>query len=235
VFRLPPLTPFVRQLLITLFAIFVLVAVAQNLLHIPVLRLFALDTTALSVATLWQLFTHVLVVPPTSVLPFFISLLFIWLILPPFEERYGAARVLQLALLATLCSAVLALLVGFLLPQYSAPIAGPETITLAAMSAYAVLLPPNAEISFFGVLPMKSQHLLYVVVGFSLLGFLTSLNATSLASDLGAIGAGVAFVKWWMQRPPPRRKTFSKRPSKPTKLRVVGRNDDDRPGGSYLN
>jgi membrane associated rhomboid family serine protease len=233
VFRLPPLTPFVRQLLITLFAIFVLVAVLQNLLHVPVLRLFALDTTEPSLATLWQLFTYVLVVPPTAVLPFFISLLFIWLILPPFEERYGAARVLQLALLATVCSGLLALLVGTLLPAYSSPIAGPETITLAAMSAYAVLLPPNAEISFFGVLPLKSQHLLYVVLGFSLLGFLTNLNATSLASDLGAIGAGIAFVKLWMQRPP-RRRTFTRKPGKATKLRVVGK-DDDRPGGGWLN
>ncbi|MDB4987464.1 MAG: hypothetical protein JWN04_2642 [Myxococcaceae bacterium] len=232
-FRLPPLTPLVRKLLITLFSIFVLVAVAQNLLHIPVLRTFALDTSELSVATAWQLFTYVLVVPPTAVLPFFISLIFIWLILPPFEERYGAARVLQLAAIATLSSGLLALLVGLLLPQYAAPVAGPETITLSAMAAYAVLLPPNAEISFFGVLPLKSQHLLLVVVGFSLLGFLTSLNATALASDVGSIGAGVAFVKWWMQRPP-RRRTFQRKPGKAAKLRVVGR-DDDRPGGGYLN
>jgi membrane associated rhomboid family serine protease len=230
VFRLPPLTPFVRKLLIGLFSIFVIVAIAQNLLRVPVLRIFALDTQQLSLATLWQVFTYVLVVPPTSVLPFFISLLFIWLILPPFEERYGASRVFQLALIATLCSAALALLVGLIVPQYSASIAGPETITLAAMSAYAVLLPPNAEISFFGVLPMQSKHLLLVVLGFSLLGFLTTLNATSLASDLGAIGGGIAFVKWWMQRPP-RRRTFQR---KPGKLRVV-RSDEDPPRGGWLN
>lgn len=234
-FRLPPLTPFVRQLLITLFAVFVLVAVAQNLLNIPVLRIFALDTTDPSLATAFQLFTYVLVVPPTAVLPFFISLLFIWLILPPFEQRYGKARVFQLTLLGTVCSGLLALLVGFLMPQYAAPLAGPAAITLAAMSAYAVLLPPHAEISFFGVVPMQSKHLLWVIVGISLLGFLTSLNATSLASDLGAIGAGIAFVKLWMQRPP-RRRTFSRKPGKPTKLHVVGRDEgSDRPGGGWLN
>ncbi|MDB4972765.1 MAG: hypothetical protein JWN48_1106 [Myxococcaceae bacterium] len=232
-FRLPPLTPFVKSLLIALFALFVLVAVAKNFIGIDLVTLFALQTHRLSLATVWQLFTYVLIVPPTAVLPFLLSGLFIWLILPPFEERYGATRVLQLAIAATLASGVLALLVGLALPSMAAPIAGPQTITLGAMSAYAVLLPRNAEINFFGVLPIKSQQLLWVIIGFSLLGFLVSPNVTSLASDLGAIGAGVAFVKWWMQRPP-RRRTFQRKPGKAGKLRVVGR-DDDRPGGGYLN
>lgn len=233
-FRLPPLTPFVRKLLIALFAIFVLVAIAQNFLNLPVLRWLALDTQTLSIATLWQLFTHSLVMPPRDIFPLFISLLFIWLILPPFEERYGATRVFQLALVGTLCSAALALLAGQLLPQYAGPIAGPGTITLAAMSAYAVLLPPHAEISFFGVLPMQAKHLLLVIVGLSLLGFLVSPNAAALASDVGAIGGGVAFVKLWMQRPP-RRRTFTKKPGKAGgKLRVV-RGDEDPPRGGWLN
>ncbi len=228
-FRLPPLTPFVRKLLIALAVVFVAGAVAQNFFGIPVTQVLALNTQALSLATLWQVFTNVLVQSPTAVFPLFLNLLFIWLILPPFEERYGAARVFQLTLLATLCSSLAALAVGQLLPQYSARLEGPGPITLAALSAYAVLLPPHAEVSFFGVLPLQSRHLLWLVLGLSLLGFLTSLNATSLASDLGAIGAGLLFVKWWMQRPP-RRRTFQRRG---TKLRVIGR--EEPPGGGWLN
>jgi membrane associated rhomboid family serine protease len=234
VFRLPPLTPFVKKLLIALFAIFVIVAIAQNFLGVPLVAWLALDTTSLSVATLWQPFTHVLVMPPRDVFPLLISLLFIWLILPPFEERYGAARVFQLTVLASVSAAVLGLLVGLMLPQYSGPIAGPGPITLAAMSAYAVLLPPNAQISFFGVIPMQARQLLWVIVGFSVLSFLVSPNAAALASEVGAIGAGIVFVKWWMQRPP-RRRTFTRKPGKgPSKLRVV-RSDEDPPRGGWLN
>jgi hypothetical protein len=233
VFRLPPLTPFVRKLLIALFALFVLVAIAQNLMGIPVVRLLALHTTSLSIATSWQIFTHSLVMEPRDVFPLFISLLFIWLILPPFEERYGGTRVFQLALVGTLAAALLALLVGHLFPNQSGPIAGPGTITLAAMSAYAVLLPPHAEINFFGVLPMQAKHLLLVILGMSLLGFLVAPNAAALASDVGAIGGGVAFVKLWMQRPP-RRRTFTRKPGKPSKLRVV-RSDEDPPKGGWVN
>jgi len=230
VFRLPPLTPFVRKLLIALAAIFVFTALAQNFAGVPVVPLFALATHAVSVATVWQIFTNVLVQSPTGVFPLFLNLLFIWLILPPFEERYGAGRVIQLALITTLCSSVLALATGLLLPQYAARLEGPGPITLGAISAYAMLLPPHQEVSFFGVLPLQSRHLLWLVVAMSLLGFITSLNATSLASDLGAIAGGVAFVRLWMQRPP-RRRTFQRKPSK---LRVVGR-DDERSGGGWLN
>ena len=228
-FRLPPLTPFVKKLMIALSVTFVVVAIVNRLIY-PVLELLWLETRVLSLATVWQVFTYVLVLPPTSLLPFLLSLLFIWWILPPFEERYGPARVFQLALIGTLGSALLALLAGQVFPGAAAPVSGPGPITLAAMSAYAVLLPPYAEISFFGVLPLKARQLLWVIVGFSLLGFLTSWSATHLASDVGAIGAGVLFVKHWMQRPPPRR-TFQKKPSK---LRVVGR-DDERPKSGWLN
>jgi len=233
VFRLPPLTPFVRKLLIALFALFVVVAIAENFLSIPVVRLLALETRELSVATAWQVFTHSLVMAPRDLFPLLISLLFIWLILPPFEERYGASRAFQLALAGTLCAAFAALLVGLVLPNQSGPIAGPGSITLAAMSAYAVLLPAHAEINFFGVLPMQAKHLLLVIIGMSVLGFLVQPNAAALASDVGAIGAGVAFVKWFMQRPP-RRRTFSRKPGKPSKLRVV-RSDEDPPKGGWVN
>lgn len=228
-FRLPPLTPFVRKLLITLSAIFVVVAIVNRFVY-PVLGLLELEPRVLSVATLWQIFSYVLVVPPNALFPLLLSLLFIWWILPPFEERYGATRVFQLSLLGTLGSALLAIVAGQLFPDWSAPVSGPGPITLAAISAYAVLLPPHSEISFFGVLPMRAKQLLWVIVGFSLLGFITSWSISHLASDVGAIAAGVLFVKSWMQRPP-RRRTFQRKP--PSKLRVVG--SDDKPRGGWMN
>jgi membrane associated rhomboid family serine protease len=232
-FQFPPLTPFVRKLLIGLFAIFVIAALAQNFAAVPIVRLFALDTYELSVATLWQIFTNVLVQSPTGVFPLLINLLFIWLILPPFEDRYGTPRTVQLLLTATVCSSLAAILTGQLFPSYAGFLEGPGPLTLGAMSAYAVLLPPSAQVNFFGVLPMRSQHLLWVIVGLSVLGFITSKNLVSLASDLGAIGGGIGFVKLWMQRPP-RKRTFQKKAGA-AKLRVVSKDDDERPRGGWIN
>jgi membrane associated rhomboid family serine protease len=232
VFRLPPLTPLVRSLLLVLLGLFVACAVLENFLSMSVIELFALEPRVLSFLTPLQVLTYVWIMPPVpgAVFSLLLSLLFLWLIVAPFEERYGKRRVVELIAVAAVCAALPALLVGQLAPRYAGLLAGPQIITLAAMCAYAVLLPPYAEVSFFGLLPLKPKHLLGIVVGFSVLGFLTTANAASLAADLGAIGGGVAFVKWWMQRPPPRGSR-----KKPGRLRVVGKNDDDSGSKQWLN
>jgi membrane associated rhomboid family serine protease len=216
----------VRVQLIALLVIFVLTAILQNFVGISIVELFALDTHALSVLTPLQLFTHVFIVSPNSnaILWLAVSGYFMWLILAPFEQRYGARRVIELTLVAAVCAGIPALASGLLLPSMAAPLAGPQVITLSAICAYGVLLPPYAEVSFFGWM-LKPKHLLLVILGFSVIGFLTSRNLAALAADLGAIAGGIAFVKYWMQRPPPRRGT--KRPKGSTRLRVVGRNDDE--------
>ncbi|MFT3927995.1 MAG: rhomboid family intramembrane serine protease [Myxococcales bacterium] len=201
--RFPPLTPAVRALLIALGCLFVLEAVLQNFLGVPVFQLLSLTTTRISPATAWQLLTHVFVVPPVPGIVFSlaISLAFIWLILAPFEARYGQTKVVQLAAVAAVSAGVPALLVGQLLPSMAGNLSGPETITLAAIAGYAVMLPPQAEVSFFGLFPMRAQHLILVVIGLSVLGFLTSRDAAQLAADCGAIAGGISFCKW-MQRAP---------------------------------
>lgn len=227
-FRLPPLTPVVRAQLIALLVIFVLAAILRNFVGVSVVELFALETRAISAFTPLQLFTHVFIVSPDPNAIFWLALsgYFMWLILAPFEQRYGARRVIELTFVAAVSAGIPALAAGLLLPRMAAPLAGPGPITLSAICAYAVLLPPYAEVSFFGWM-LKPKHLLFLILGFSVIGFLTSVNLAALAADLGAIGGGMAFVKYWMQRPPPRRGATRKKGS--PRLRVVGRDDDDQP------
>lgn len=208
--RFPPLTPAVRSLLIGLVSIFVLGAVLENFVHVPVFQLLSLTTTRISPATAWQLLTHVFAVPPQNGIEFslIISLAFIWLILAPFEARYGRARVMQLVVVSALSAGLPALLTGLLLPTMAGHLAGPATITLAAMAGYTVLLPEHAEVSFFGVFPMRAKHLMLVIIGFSVVRFLTSRDAAQLAADFGAVAGGIGFCKW-MQRAPSRKRKRS--------------------------
>jgi len=232
-FRLPPLTPFIKSLLIALIALFVTEAILQNFLDVPVFQLLALNPSLLSYQTAWQLFTHVLIVPaqPTFIFSLLLSLLFIWWIMAPFEARYGRTRVIQICVVSAVSAALAAILAGQLAPAYGSLVFGPQTITLCGMCAYAMLLPPHAELSFFGMFQMRPMQLIYLVAGFSLLSFLTSKNAAQLAADLGAIGGGIGFAKWWMLRAP-RRKIFGG--GKPKKrggpqLKVVKGGGDDEP------
>jgi len=231
-FRLPPLTPFVKGLMIALFALFVLEAILQNFVGVPVFELLALDPTSLSIATAWQVLTHVLIVPsdPGSVFNLLFSLLFLWWIMAPFESRYGRERVMQLSVVAALSAALGAVLAGQLAPDYSMRVFGPQVITLTGICAYATLLPPRAELNFFGLLPLRPNQLIYIMLGLSVLNFLTTKNLAQLAADLGAIAAGIGYAKYWMLRAP-RSKIFGGGTPKKRKgkgLRLV-KNDDEEP------
>ena len=126
-FRLPPLTPLVRSLLIALVGLFVLFAILENFAQLPVLELFILEPRRLSPLTPLQLFTHIFIQPPDSNAVFWLllSCYFLWLIVAPFEERYGKRRVLELVLLSAPSSGVPALLVGQIMPGFAGPIFGP--------------------------------------------------------------------------------------------------------------
>src|SRR4051794_33266390 len=108
------MTPFVRALLIALAALFVLTALLQNFAGVRVFEVLALNPTMLSVETAWQIVTHVLVVQPLpgSVVSLAFSLVFIWIILAPFEQRYGSDRAIQLSVVSAVAAALSVLLVG---------------------------------------------------------------------------------------------------------------------------
>lgn len=57
---------------------------------------------------------------------------------------------------------------------------------------------------------MTSNQLLWLLVGFSVLMFLATKNTAMLVGSLGAIAAGVGFVRW-MRGPGARRRTTRKR------------------------
>ena len=210
-FRLPPLTPFVKKLLIGLLGAFVAQLVLEVWLGVPVSTLLALSTETVGVPTLWQLFTYVLVWPPSpsSVAWLLISLLFFWWMMAPFEQRHGAARTAQLCLVSTLSASVPALLAGLLWPSY--PLFGSNVILIGVIGAFAASMPRDATISLFGLFPMRPVHLILLVIGWSLLGFLASKNLSGFVADLGALGGGMAFMRFLMR---PRRPKAPRPPKK---------------------
>ncbi len=206
VFRFPPLTPFVKKLLIALFGTWIAQILLQNWLGIPVLEVLALNTAALGLHTLWQLATHVFAAPtgPQYVLSMLITLLFLWWMLAPFEQRFGQKRTIQLCIVAALASAILGIGVGLFLPT-SHPLFGAQALLLASIAAFAWSYRGQGRMSLFGIVDMKPIHIIYLVLAYSLLMFITSGDAVSFAADLGAVGGGMGFIEW-LRRPPSRRR-----------------------------
>lgn len=224
-FRFPPLTPFVKKLLIALFGAWIFQIILQNWAAVPIFEILALDTAHLGVATLWQLGTHVLAFPtgPQAVFSMLISLVFLWWMLAPFEQRFGAKRTVQLCVVAALASAALALIVGLLVPNPRA-LYGAQAILLGSIAAFAWSYRGQGRMSFFGVIDMKPVHIIYLVLALSALLFMTSGDAVALAADVGAIGGGMAFIEW-LRRPPRRRRGPKRKKKGSLDLVQGGRND----------
>lgn len=219
-FRFPPLTPFVKRLLIVLFGAWIVQILLQNWAGIPIFEVLALDTRTLKIDTLWQLATHVVAFPtgPQAVFSMAIILVFLWWMLAPFEQRFGAKRTMQLCVVAALSSAVLALVIGAL-AHNPPPLYGAQAILLGSIAAFAWSYRGQGRMSFFGVIDMKPVHIIYLVLALSVLMFMTSGDAVSLAADVGAIGGGMAFIEWL--RRPPRRSRRPKRERLKGSLGVV--------------
>jgi len=225
-FAAPPLTPFVKRLIITLSVAFVMELVLTNFMHVAVFDWLALSPSTLGIPTLWQLITYVLVEPPQAVGGVLIGLLFMWLIMSPFELQFGARRTLQLTLCGMLAASIASVAVGLMLPG-SPPLFGSNPIAYAGMAATARAAGGSGRISLFGAFRMTSNQLLGLLAGLSLLWFLATRDHTQLVASLAALGAGVGYVEWmrrgmsmFMGRPKARRGG----------LRIVpGGRDSDRP------
>jgi membrane associated rhomboid family serine protease len=230
VFRFPPLTPLVKKLLIALFAAWIVQILLQNWAGVPTLALLALNTGSLGIHTLWQLGTHVFAFPtgPQAVVSMLLSLVFLWWMLAPFEQRFGQKRTIQLCVVSALSAALLGLLAGLVAPNPS-PLFGAQAIILGTIAAFAWSYRGQGRMSFFGVIDMKPVHIIYLVLAFSLLMFLISGDAVALAADLGAVGGGMGFIEW-LRRPPKRRRRRVKRGQRKSSFDVVegGRADEPR-------
>jgi membrane associated rhomboid family serine protease len=228
VFRFPPLTPFVRKLLIALFSAWIAQIILQNWAGVPVFEFLALDTAQPGLHTLWQLGTHVLAFPtgPQAVFSMLISLVFLWWMLAPFEQRFGEKRTIQLCVVAALFSAVLALFVGLLVASPS-PLYGAQAILIGSIAAFAWSYRGQGRMSLFGVIEMKSVHIIYLVLALSALMFITSRNAVALAANIGAIGGGMGFIEW-LRRPPRRRRPKHKKKGPLGVVQRGGRSDEPR-------
>jgi len=240
VFRFPPLTPFVKKLLIGLAATFVVTLLAEKLAGVPCFELLALAPT-IGIYSAWQIFTYVLVYPPEpgSVLSLGIGLVFLWWMAGPFEQRFGATRTVQLLLVGTVAAGVTTLIAAQLLP--SSITFGMSPFYMAIVAGYAISLPRNARLSFFGILPLKPMGIIWLFIGLSALMHIAADDWAGLMGDLAAVGAGVLFMKWILRpqraKPKKKKKNGSRRSHGFRVIEGGADDDDDDDGGPprYLN
>lgn len=218
----PPLTPVVKLFLIVLFTAFVTQVVLENIVGLPVTELLAVSSgTPLGPFSLVQIFTHVLVNPlsPTSLVWMLVGLLFLWWVGSPFEMRLGPKQTWWMALVGTVSAGIGTLLAAQVMPGASL---GNGPIIVAFIVGYAVTLPPNAQLSFFGVLPLKPKSLILFLVAFVVLGGLVGANFAGIVGDLTSIAASYGYMIWLLRPRRPKPRPTTKRSDRPKRRKDHG-------------
>ena len=213
-FRFPPVTPVVKVWLATTLATLVALMVATNFLGMTRMAEMLALVGSFGPHTAWQVITWPLAQPPNpqGLTGYLISALFFWLVAAPFELQWGSKKLVQLMVVITLGAGATALLAGLLIRGGGVFGFGPHV--LGVIAAYAWAIRHQGQLSFFGVLPMKAIHLIFLCVFLSLLQFLASRDVMSFAADLGAVGVAILFMRRLERRPPK-----PKKPKKPKKKR----------------
>lgn len=236
-FAFPPLTSLVKRLLIALGVTFVLEVLATYALGLPVAELLALFPHRFDVSLAWQIFTWPLVhvATPGSQWRVILDAVFFWLIVSPFENRFGPRRALQALgagwLGATIAALVVGLFVALVLGKPVGALFGLQCLVFSVLVA-SVSVVRVGSVSLFGVLPMKPWHAIAFALGLSALNFVMTRDAVPFAGDVGAVIAGYLFARW-MTTPRGSRKSVPTRVPRTSGFRIIegGKptGDDDKP------
>lgn len=227
-FVMPPITDFVKKLVIGLLAAYVLLLVLDRWLGMAVTPMLAMEPAG---PRLWQLVTFI-VVELEQPLWFLFGLVILWWVLSPLEASMGPRRVAQLCVVSTLAGSLPAYFFGFVVPG-SPALFGSSVLWFGGIGALT-WINRGRPMHFIGLPAMTANQTLLLWGGLSFLMFLFSKNHTHFIASLGAMGGGVGFIEW-LKRPTKPKKSPRVRRRSNHGLKVLdGGLDDDEPP-KYLN
>jgi len=238
-FRAPPLTPLVKILLVGLFGAFVVQTILARSFELDVAPLLAIHAgDGLGIPVVWQIVTHVLVhgVSSAALMSLMITLLFLWWMGAPFESRFGAVETMKLIGVGTISAGVAGVIATFLL---GGVVAGSGPWLGALITGYAATIPPNAQLSLLGIVPMKRNTLIWVIVAFVVLTSYIDGTWAAMIANLSALGCAWLWMKYRLAPRRPKAPKRRKNGGGSGRFQVIkgglddDDDDDDRP--KYLN
>lgn len=214
----PPLTQFTKLVMALILGAFVLLAVVEGVTKLPLAAVLALDTQALGVHTAWQFFAWPFVIPfhDRAILDAALALFFAYLIVAPFDARYGARNALVLMACSALGASIAALggglLLGLVLGRAGDPLYGSAPVLWGVLVG-GLFASPGDRVMVFGRFEAQRWHILLVVLVFSIFPVLRT-GGEMLAGFLGtwgAVGAAILWARFHAAPRSPKRKPPAKR------------------------
>jgi membrane associated rhomboid family serine protease len=204
----PPLTPVIKAVAITLAALYVLELLWVHwvgpeilgpdagfglMLHLP------LTPVEFFGGFVWQPLTYLLLHDPYNPSHVLLNLAMLWMFGAEVESLRGTRRFLLLLLLCGLSGALGVVILGLVGLGWASPAIGFSGAVYGVMAAYGLLFPDRT----LWPLPIRSRHLIYVVLGLTLLSFLIPGSNQSVGAHLGGLAGGALLVggpRWWRRR-----------------------------------
>lgn len=170
----------------------------------------------------WQLVTYAFLHDPGGVVSLVFTVLALWFMGSPLEERWGARRVFALLAVATLVGGVCVVAAGFVSPRiFRGVVVSPAAAVSALLAAWGAVH-ARQRVSFLGLATLSGAQLLGLMAAVSALQFVWQRDGAGVA---GLAGFPVGYL--FGARTTPRGGTRARRESGPN-LRVI------RGGGSDL-
>jgi len=191
---MPPLAPWMRNLLAGLFGLYVVELILLNL-GVPLERFFLYAIGGGFQP--WQLFTRFLVQGRTNVVNVLISLVVLYLILPSLPRLMERSKWIQALSATALVATVLPLLVDMLGVFPPMPRTGWTFLVLPMFVVFG-LAQPKSIINLMFVLPVPAS---YIVWG-TLVYVLMMLLAFPGSNTVEGVASWIGIVAWWNFRGP---------------------------------
>lgn len=213
----------------------VVLSVLDPLSHRAVSASLGLSAADVFSGEVWRLATWSLIAQDPIGLVF--AALWIWQTGSQLAWNWGSRRFAAVWLGITAASGLVQVLVALAFPAAGALQATPWPLLVALLLMWA-LAHPGAQISWFGMLPMTTEALRWVLVGgtalFAIfaapgarLTFVTNFAALGIAWIVA--GPGLPFRRWWYRMRAELHVRSSRRRAKASHIKVVKKNGEDQP------
>lgn len=159
---------------------------------------FACSPEAVGKLHLWTLVTSGVLTSPEQMGHVLMALLGFYFLTPDLEKTWGGARLLRMLLIAVLVGNLTVLAVAKLVPAgvggslfHPAIMFGPDA-ALAAVAAAWAREHANTQVRLFFVLPVPGRALLWITLGFCVLGLIYGQgSAEGAVAPFGGVAVGI--------------------------------------------
>lgn len=206
-FAFPRPTRVVVRLLIVLAALWLLFAIAGNLVRSNLVAL-AYDDLALTPSEvapglhLWQVATYMWLHSLEGLSHILFNCMALYFLGPTLERRWGGGNFLRFFVLTGLIAGLFSVLVGVLFGgRWDAPIVGASGAIFGLLTAYSILF-PNAQMLLFFVLPVRSRWIIWIAIATDILLFIANPrgNVAIQTHAGGAIAGWLLVTGSWRPR-----------------------------------